>query len=167
MVLDSLAEKLATTFGPGKGDYFLAGGAVGGREVVLLQPSTYMNNSGRAVADLLEAKPVPFEDLLVVLDDFSLPLGTLRIRPGGSDGGHNGLASVIEHLQTDHLAPLVEGEPVDDYESPPELLSGHETLGAVVQTGAVDHGADAAHGVDQGSPRRRAHDEGLPALGAV
>jgi len=106
MVLDSLAEKLATPFGPGKGDYFLAGGAVGGREVVLLQPSTYMNNSGRAVADLLEAKPVPFEDLLVVLDDFSLPLGTLRIRPGGSDGGHNGLASVIEHLQTDQIPRL-------------------------------------------------------------
>ncbi|MGB6647961.1 MAG: aminoacyl-tRNA hydrolase, partial [Bacteroidota bacterium] len=106
LVLDSLAEKLGTTFGPGKGDYFLAGGAVGDREVVLLRPLTYMNNSGRAVADLLEARPMPFEDLLVVLDDFALPLGTLRIRPGGSDGGHNGLASVIEHLQTDQFPRL-------------------------------------------------------------
>jgi PTH1 family peptidyl-tRNA hydrolase len=105
-VLDSLAEKLGTTFCPGKGDYLLAEATVGEREIVLLRPLTYMNESGRAVAEVLEVKPVQHENLLVVVDDVAIPLGTLRIRPGGSDGGHNGLASVIYHLRTDQFPRL-------------------------------------------------------------
>lgn len=72
----------------------------GEEEVVLAKPLTFMNRSGVAVAALLEACGVELEQLLVVVDDFNLPLGRLRVRPGGSSGGHNGLKSVAECLGT-------------------------------------------------------------------
>jgi PTH1 family peptidyl-tRNA hydrolase len=59
-----------------------------------------MNNSGTAVADVLERYALPVERMLVVVDDFALPLGKLRLRAGGSDGGHNGLFSIALALQT-------------------------------------------------------------------
>jgi len=63
-------------------------------------PNAYMNLSGAAVADLARVHNLAPADCLVAYDDVDLPLGTLRLRPGGGDGGHNGVASVIEHLGT-------------------------------------------------------------------
>jgi len=74
--------------------------AVGGRQVLLVKPQTYMNCSGAAVAALLARLGWTPQDVLVVLDDFCLEFGRLRLRRRGSEGGHNGLASVIEQLQT-------------------------------------------------------------------
>lgn len=68
-----------------------------GQAVLLAKPTTYMNRSGRAARELLDGLDGPVE-LLVVCDDFHLDLGRLRARPGGSSGGQNGLASVIEAL---------------------------------------------------------------------
>ncbi|HUS44478.1 MAG TPA: aminoacyl-tRNA hydrolase [Phycisphaerae bacterium] len=68
------------------------------RKVVLARPLTYMNRSGVAVRQLVDFWKVENEDLLVLVDDLNLELGRIRIRGSGSDGGHNGLASVIEHL---------------------------------------------------------------------
>lgn len=65
-----------------------------GRSFILVKPSTYMNLSGKAVNYWLQKEKIPIENLLVVLDDIALPLGTLRLRAGGSDGGHNGLKSI-------------------------------------------------------------------------
>lgn len=70
-----------------------------GEELVLVRPLTYMNESGRAVARLRPPQ-LPLERLLVVADDIHLPVGTLRLRPSGSPGGHNGLRSVEAHLGT-------------------------------------------------------------------
>jgi len=76
------------------------------RIFVLLKPSTYMNLSGRAVSYWLKKEKIPIENLLVVTDDVALPLGTLRLRPRGSDGGHNGLRSIIEIMGTQEFARL-------------------------------------------------------------
>ena len=93
-------------FGPGRGDYWRASGSFGGRTVHLIKPATFMNESGRAVAQALAHFGVTQDALLVVLDDFQIPLGTLRMRPKGSDGGHNGLVSVIVALGTDEFPRL-------------------------------------------------------------
>lgn len=74
--------------------------------VLLVKPLTFMNNSGAAVARVMQRYSVPLTNLLVVLDDFWLDLGTLRVRAKGSDGGHNGLRSIIEHLGTEEFARL-------------------------------------------------------------
>lgn len=78
----------------------LARARVGGRRVLLCQPQTYMNASGEAVRAVMDFHQTPGERLLVVVDDADLPLGTLRLRPGGSSGGHHGLESLERHLGT-------------------------------------------------------------------
>lgn len=69
------------------------------KRVILCQPLTYMNASGQAVGAVALFYRVPLERILVVMDDADLPLGELRLRPGGSSGGHHGLDSVQQHLQ--------------------------------------------------------------------
>jgi peptidyl-tRNA hydrolase, PTH1 family len=71
-----------------------------GRNSVLLKPSTYMNLSGNAVSYWLKKEKVPIENLLVIVDDIALPLGSIRMKPKGSDGGHNGLAHINTILST-------------------------------------------------------------------
>ena len=71
-----------------------------GRELILLKPSTYMNLSGNAVNYWLKKENIPVENMLVIVDDIALPLGSIRMRPKGSDGGHNGLAHISTILST-------------------------------------------------------------------
>lgn len=71
-----------------------------GRELILLKPSTYMNLSGNAVSYWLKKENIPIENMLVIVDDIALPLGSIRMRPKGSDGGHNGLAHISTILST-------------------------------------------------------------------
>ncbi|MFO1501255.1 MAG: aminoacyl-tRNA hydrolase [Verrucomicrobiota bacterium] len=88
-----------------------------GRRVVLCEPQTFMNQSGTAVRAVTEFFKVPLDRLLIVVDDADLPLGGIRMRPGGSSGGHHGLESIEQHLGTRDYARLrigigrrVEGE---------------------------------------------------------
>jgi peptidyl-tRNA hydrolase, PTH1 family len=74
--------------------------------LVLLKPLTFMNNSGASVSQVTRWYKVPHERILIIYDDLDLPYGTIRLRPGGSAGGHNGLASVIQHLGTDNVPRL-------------------------------------------------------------
>lgn len=83
-----------------------AAGRHGAWEVVLCKPWTYMNLSGEAVISLLEQYDLLPSELLVVYDEVQLPLGHLRLRGRGSDGGHNGLASVIAETGTDRIPRL-------------------------------------------------------------
>ncbi len=76
------------------------------RRVLLCQPQTYMNSSGEAVGAVMGFYRVPRSALLVVVDDADLPLGELRLRPGGSSGGHHGLESIEQHLGTREYARL-------------------------------------------------------------
>ncbi len=71
-----------------------------GRTVVLIKPTTYMNLSGKAIRYWLEKEKIAMENMLIVVDDLAIPLGTLRLRYKGSDGGHNGLKNIIELLNT-------------------------------------------------------------------
>lgn len=71
------------------------------RKVFVVKPMTFMNLSGRAVAGIVRFYKIPLEDLLVICDDLSLPLGRIRIRPGGGDGGQKGLRDIARVLGTD------------------------------------------------------------------
>jgi peptidyl-tRNA hydrolase, PTH1 family len=91
---------------------------VAGEEALLVKPATFMNRSGVAVERVLAARAADAADLVVVLDDAALDLGTLRVRERGSHGGHNGLRSLIEMLDSDEFARvrvgIRKGEPEGD-----------------------------------------------------
>ncbi len=77
-----------------------------GRIMVVIKPSTYMNLSGKAIRYWMQKEDIPLENILVVVDDLALPLGALRMRKKGSDGGHNGLISIIEHLESNEFTRI-------------------------------------------------------------
>jgi len=77
-----------------------------GRTFVLLKPSTFMNLSGNAVDYWLKREKIPVENLLVIVDDIALPLGSIKMKPKGSDGGHNGLAHINTVLSTSEYARI-------------------------------------------------------------
>ena len=76
------------------------------RRALLCEPQTFMNSSGEAVGPLVRFYRVPLKQLLVAVDDADLPLGEIRLRPGGSSGGHHGLESIEQHLGTREFARL-------------------------------------------------------------
>lgn len=99
-ILDYIADYLKVRFKPAKGEWYGASGNYNGFEFYFMKPSTFMNNSGEAVIDFLTSNKIPLNNILVVYDDFQIPLGMIRIRTKGSDGGHNGIASIIYRLET-------------------------------------------------------------------
>jgi len=105
MVLDTLADSAGIDF-EDKRFAFVARYQLKGRSLVLIKPSTFVNLSGVAVLHWLKKEKIPDENLLVVLDDIALPFGTLRLRPGGGDGGHNGLINISQVLGTQKYARL-------------------------------------------------------------
>ncbi len=94
-----------------------------GNRLFLCRPTTYMNESGRAVARILGYHKIPIEQVLVVVDDADLNLGSLRMRPGGSSGGHHGLESVEKHLATPDYARLRLG--IGRHDSQRRQITGH------------------------------------------
>jgi PTH1 family peptidyl-tRNA hydrolase len=84
----------------------IASGLVAGRRVVLARPLTFMNRSGQAVGPLVHWYKLPLDRLLVIYDDLDLPLGTIRLRPAGSSGGHKGLDSIIQALGSQEFPRL-------------------------------------------------------------
>lgn len=81
-------------------------GQIAGQRVLLLQPTTYMNRSGAAVAYALRQRQLDLADVLVVYDDLDLPLGKIRLRAAGSAGGHNGIRSIITSLGSQDINRL-------------------------------------------------------------
>src|SRR5437868_8467278 len=77
-----------------------------GLTLLLVKPETFMNLSGQSVRQVVDFYKLPLDDLMVVCDDFALPLGKLRVRAKGTHGGHNGLRSIQEHLGTTEYARL-------------------------------------------------------------
>lgn len=77
-----------------------------GKVIVLIKPSTYMNLSGKAIQYWMQQEKVPLENMLVITDDIALPLGVLRLKGKGGDGGHNGLKNTQEILNTQNYARL-------------------------------------------------------------
>lgn len=99
-VLDNLADKLSISFEPDNGLYHKGEGRFKGQSVVLIKPTTYMNRSGKAITKALAETGIEKSQCLVCYDDINLEPGQIRLRPGGSAGGHNGVADIIEKLQT-------------------------------------------------------------------
>lgn len=124
----------------------------------LLKPeSVFMNESGRPVAEVARKNGISPNAILVICDDFMIPLGSLRLRRKGSDGGHNGLGSILETLATDEVPRLRVGiGPVPEQVDPADFVlarfrsSEHEAVESAVQKAAeavrviVDHGFEAA-----------------------
>src|SRR5438270_10085765 len=105
-MIDRLAEGGAGVRFTRKFDGLIAETEIDFRRVSLLKPETFMNLSGRAVAQAVRFYKLELADLLIVCDDLSLPLGKLRVRGGGSDGGQKGLRDITAHLGTDSYARL-------------------------------------------------------------
>lgn len=104
-IVDTLAEAIGAKF-ESKRYGAVATGRVKSAELVLLKPSTYMNLSGEAVRYWMTTERIPLEHVLVLVDDLALPFGTLRLKPKGSDAGHNGLKNIAQLLGTTSYARL-------------------------------------------------------------
>lgn len=105
-VVDEFARRRALMFESSPGDAVMARERGPGAQVILAKPLTFMNLSGQAVGGLMRYYRIDLDDVLVVADDVNLPLGRLRVRRRGSDGGHNGLRSVIDSVGTEEVARL-------------------------------------------------------------
>ena len=105
MILDALAKASNIVFKDGRYGA-TASLSVKGRQLVLLKPSTYMNLSGNAVRYWMQQEKIPLENVLIIVDDLALPLGTLRLKSKGSDAGHNGLKHIAATLGTQAYARL-------------------------------------------------------------
>ena len=106
MVLDSLAARLGVTFSRVESRALVTKAEHLESKLILVKPQTYMNLSGQAVGSLLRFYKVPLERLLVVYDEVDLPLGSLRLRPGGGSAGHKGMQSIIEKSGTQEFPRL-------------------------------------------------------------
>ena len=119
MALDTLAEKLGADVKRLKFKSLTADVNIGGKHCLLMKPTTFMNNSGEAVVEALNFYKLPPENLLVMYDDISLDVGRVRIRKKGSDGGHNGIKSIIYLTGSDTFPRIkigVGAKPNPDYD---------------------------------------------------
>lgn len=101
LTLDHIASELDTEITNLKNNALVADVVIDGHRCLLVKPQTFMNNSGTAVRDIAKFYKIPPEKIIVIFDDISLPCGKLRIRRKGTDGGHNGIKSIIYHLNSD------------------------------------------------------------------
>ncbi|SKA78767.1 peptidyl-tRNA hydrolase, PTH1 family [Clostridium sp. USBA 49] len=114
--LDLIASKYNIKINRIKFKGIYGDGIIAGEKVILLKPSTYMNLSGESVIEALNFYKIPKENMIVIYDDISLPVGRMRIRPEGSAGGHNGIKNIIRHLSSESF-PRIKvgiGEPKGD-----------------------------------------------------
>ena len=103
IAIDRIAEKLGIQVNRSKFRSTVGEGMTGGEKVLLVKPETYMNDSGLAVHDVMDFYKLGPEDLIVVYDDFDIPEGSVRIRPFGSAGTHNGMRSIVRLLGSDRF----------------------------------------------------------------
>lgn len=118
LTLDYIAERLSVTVNRAKFNALTADAVIGGNRVLLIKPQTYMNESGVAVRQAADFYKIPTEHIIVISDDISLPVGMMRVRRSGSDGGQKGLRSIIAHLGSDKFPRLRIGvgeKPHPDY----------------------------------------------------
>ena len=104
MIIDKFAQKYKLEFSPSKGDYYSVGSVINTSHFSLYKPTTYMNLSGVAVNEIVDNDNIKLDDLFIISDDINLDTGKIRIRESGGDGGHNGLSSIIYHLNSDKFS---------------------------------------------------------------
>ncbi|NLO81678.1 MAG: aminoacyl-tRNA hydrolase [Clostridiales bacterium] len=103
MALDMISREFGIKINRIKYKAIIGEGTIGGQDVVLAKPQTYMNLSGLSILDLVSAYKVEPSRLIVIYDDIDLGLGVLRIRPSGSAGTHNGMRSIVYQLRTENF----------------------------------------------------------------
>ncbi|KAF5840243.1 peptidyl-tRNA hydrolase [Dunaliella salina] len=145
MVLDEFAKSKDIELRKLEKSAVLGKGSLGGRQVFLAKPVTFMNNSGEAVSQLARFYKVPSTHILVVADDLDLPVGTVRLRQRGGHGGQNGLRSIIERLGNSQEFPRIKigiGRPAGSISPAAHVLQPfnakeREVMGVAIQE-AVD-----------------------------
>lgn len=105
-LLDTLADRHHIDVAEKKHKGLIGKGVIAGEKVILVKPQTYMNLSGECIREVADYYKVAPEDILVLFDDIDLAPGTIRIRKKGSAGGHNGIKSIIAHLNSDNFPRL-------------------------------------------------------------
>jgi PTH1 family peptidyl-tRNA hydrolase len=103
LILDYYASERKLEFKPAHGSYYQAAGLTSKTKFLLIKPTTYVNKSGVAAKEVFDFHDLQIEDFLVICDDTNLNFGTSRVRMTGGDGGHNGLASIIYNLHSNHF----------------------------------------------------------------
>lgn len=127
---------------------------LGSTKCLLMKPQTFMNNSGEAVREAAAFYKIPPERILVVFDDISLPCGKLRIRRKGSDGGHNGIKSIIYHLNSDAFPRIKLGigeKPHPDYDLADWVLSTFKKDELALLHDAAENACSAAELIVSGN----------------
>ena len=126
LCVDMLSEKLNFRVDKLKFKSLIADTTIGGHRCIVMKPQTYMNNSGEAVRECANFYKIKPENIIVIYDDISLDVGKLRIRRKGTDGGHNGIKSIIYHLNSDQFPRIKVGcgkKPHPDYNLADWVLS--------------------------------------------
>lgn len=157
LVVDELAERLSIPVQRLKFKALTNTAVLGGKSVLLMKPTTYMNLSGEAVGQAARFYKIPPERVLVISDDVALPQGKLRVRRSGSAGGHNGLKNIISHLGTDQFPRIKVGvgqKPSPDSDMVGWVLGTFTGQDRKVMEEAIGRAADAVtvllqHGIDQ------------------
>jgi PTH1 family peptidyl-tRNA hydrolase len=104
--IDLLADALSVRMGSGKGPFLVGKGRHADHNIYLVKPTTFMNNSGDAVREVLNWYKKEAGHCLICYDDLDLPIGTIRLRRNGSSGGHNGIKDIVQQLGTDAFPRL-------------------------------------------------------------
>lgn len=138
LCMDLLADRLGVKINKIKFKSVIGDAVISGRRCLLMKPQTFMNLSGEAVEQCCSFYKIPPERVIVIFDDISLPCGGLRIRRKGSDGGHNGIKSIILLLNSDAFPRIKLGigaKPHPDYDLADYVLShfGKEEAEAMKQ----------------------------------
>ena len=146
MAADAMEKKLGVSINNMRFKALTQTADIGGKKVLLMKPQTYMNLSGDAIVQAANFYKVPPERVIVVSDETALPIGRLRIRRGGSAGGHNGLKSVIARLGTDQFPRIrlgVGDKPHPDYDMADWVLSAFKGQDAADMELVAKKAADA------------------------
>ena len=157
MAAEAMAKELGVSINKLRFKALTASVSIGGEKVLLMMPQTYMNLSGEAVIQAVKFYKLSPDRVIVVSDDVALPVGKLRIRKGGSAGGHNGLKSIIQHLGTDQFPRFrmgVGAAPHPDYDMADWVLSVFKNQDAEDMKAAAQKAAEAVecyilHGPDK------------------
>lgn len=145
--LEALADKLDVRVDRVRFKSYCGEARIGGTKVLLLMPQTFMNLSGEAVQDAMQFYKIPPERCLILFDDISLPVGTIRVRRKGSDGGQRGMRSIITLTGSDQFPRVkigIGGKPHPDYDLAAWVLSHFSKEEAPLLLEAARNAAEAA-----------------------
>lgn len=153
MALEALAERLGVPVTRVRFKSYCGEAVIGEKRALLLMPQTFMNLSGEAVSEAMRFYKLPPERVLVMMDDISLPVGVIRLRRKGSDGGQKGMRSIITLSGSDQFPRIklgVGAKPHPDYDLAAWVLSRFTKEEAPGMVQAAHHAAEAAELIVQG-----------------